>query len=655
MPVVLRSSALFEDDPEMSFAGQYRSEFNVTAENLLDAYRRVAASKYNAQAMTYRRAHGVRDDEQEMCVGCLPVVPAVAGGVAYTANPLDASDDAVTIHAVWGLPKPVVDGSGATDVFVVSRGEPPLIRERELGNKERAYVFARDTGRCRWQRTGERARRPSLTDEQVSELTREVLRIEAHLGGAQDVEWALDEEGSFVLLQSRHLSRRSPEEEEGVEEAPPVGVAEAPLLAGGTTASPGSATGPVCVVRSREDAVDLPVGAIMVVAQPLPFWATALDRAAAVVSERGGVAGHLANVAREFHCPALFGIEDATRLLREGRIVTVAAGRRQIFAGRVEALLGRAEPKKKPFEGSPVYRALHSAAKHIVPLHLIDPEGESFRPEGCETLHDIIRYCHEKSVTEMFDFAADERLRGQASKQLFDDVPMHYWLIDLDDGLAEELRDDRYVRLDEIESIPMLALWRGMMVIPWDGPPRASAGGFLGVLFGSATNRNLVVSMPSSYTTRNYFMISRHFCGMQLRLGYHFTTVEALVGPRPRENYVSFQFTGGAAGTSFKARRVRLIAEVLEEKGFRTARTADTVRARLEGYPQDEMLEGLEILGYLTMHTRQLDMAMKDDGAVAAYRRWLLDGLDELARLRAADHAGGVGASDDDRGPTDTE
>jgi pyruvate, water dikinase len=627
--VALRSSALGEDMLGTSFAGQYRSELNVSRENLLEAYKNVVASKYSLTAMTYRLNRGIRDEEVAMGVGCMQMVDAVSGGVMYSRNPLDIRDDAVVINATWGLPKSVVDGSAATDLFVVSRGDSMAIREKAIPVKDQKFVCYPEEGVCRLEVTGEESRMASLTDEQAKELARLAVRIEAYYKRPQDIEWAVDGKGSIVILQCRPLFQKAEKEKSPHEEKNDRAKV---LVRGGVTASTGVGSGPVFISRKDMDALQFPAGAVLVTEQSLPRWATLLSRAAAVVTEQGSIAGHLANVCREFGVPALFGVEDAIRHLLNGQTVTVDADGLRIYEGRVEALLTQTEKPRNLMEGSPVYEALKGAAEQIVPLHLLDPDAPAFRAERCRTFHDITRFCHEKSVQEMFQFGKEHQFPERSSKQLLCDVPMQWWVLNLDDGFQEEV-EGRYVKLENIVSIPMLALWEGIAAKPWEGPPPVDGKGLMSVMFEATRNTDLVTGGRSSYGAKNYFIISKNYCSLSSRLGFHFSIVEGLVSERARENYISFQFKGGAADFERRYRRVLFVKELLDEYGFRTSVREDNLLSRIEDRDEGFMKSRLRVLGFITIHTRQLDMVMANAASYRHYQEKIHQDIRELLKV----------------------
>jgi len=609
----LRSSALGEDTAGASFAGQYQSLLNVRREHVLESYLEVAASKYTPQAMSYRLQRGLRDDDVAMSVGCLQMVEARSGGVAYTGNPGDHSDCNVYISSAWGLPKAIVDGRFASDLFVVAREAPRRVIDRTVGNKITQFVTDPVEGVQRGEVPAELREEPSLSDDEALRIADHALRLEGHFGTPVDVEWAMTSGNEIIILQCRPLAQADSVESRSA----PADAPEA-LIRGGVTASPGTGAGPVHWVRQDSQALSCPEGAVLALEQPLPRWAALLGRVTAVVAEEGGVAGHLATVSRELGVPALLGAGRLTAL-EEGAEVTVDAVGRAVYPGRIESLLADSVEPRRPMEGSPVHEALRRALQHIAPLNLIDPDGVDFRPANCQTLHDITRFCHEQAVREIFAFGTDNPFPEYASKQLHHNVPMQWWVLDLGEGFKHPVTG-RYVHLDEIACGAMLALWDGMVAVPWDGPPAVSGRGLASILFEATTNPALATPFKKPYADRNYFIISKHFLNLQSRFGFHFTNVEALAGSRPEENYLSFSFKGGAADLERKVARARFIGDLLADVGFQVQITEDVVNARRTGLESADVEQGLRVVGYLLMHTRQLDMVMNDPATVEHYR-----------------------------------
>ncbi len=140
-------------------------------------------------------------------------------------------------------------------------------------------------------------------------LAEMALRLESHFGCPQDIEWAIQTDGSFQILQTRPLlilGKETPPAE--AVSTPPI---EQPvILEGGITASPGVACGPAFLIETTVDMLQFPPGAVLVARIPLPQWAALLSQAAAVVTDQGALTGHLAAVAREFKVPALMGTQN---------------------------------------------------------------------------------------------------------------------------------------------------------------------------------------------------------------------------------------------------------------------------------------------------------------------------------------------------------
>jgi len=616
--VSLRSSAIGEDTGKASFAGQYASRLNVSPEFLGHTYKEILASKYSPQAISYQMNMGFRDEDVPMCVGVMAMVDAISSGVMYSRDPGNVRNNVVVINAVWGLAKSVVDGTVSPDLFVVSKDPPGKILKAKIGAKDSKFVCFPEEGVCRMVLAGEERNEPAMTKDQMLSTASLGVRLEDYYGSPQDVEWSIGDDGIVKILQSRPL-RQMEGKTQSVSQTSDMAGGAPILLDSGITACPGVGWGPAFLVNHMLDALQFPAGAVLVTQHALPQWAALLDRAAAVITDHGGITGHLATVSREYEVPALFDTTEGTKRIKNGMIVTVDADAMKVYEGKVTSLLGQTSPaKRKLMEGSPVHRILDSVLKYVSPLNLTDPEGHAFRPQGCRTYHDITRFCHEKAVKEMFSFAKDHHFTERGSKQLVCDIPMQWWVIDLEDGFKKSVEGDE-VHLENIASIPMLALWEGITAIPWKGPPPVDTKGLLSVMFQSTMDPSLNLTRKSRYAEKNYFIISKHFCNLTSRWGYHFSTIEAFLGINPGENYVGFKFKGGGADMTRRRLRLGFIEHILKKFDFGVEIIEDCMTARLEGYDQDFLIERLKVLGYMSMHTRQLDMVMANRDTVDYY------------------------------------
>lgn len=607
--ISMRSSAVEEDMGGATFAGQYRTQLNVGEEFILQTFKEIVASKYMSQAIVYRHQRGFRHQDVVMCVGCLKMVDAGVSGVIFSRPPGKAHGSWVEINAARGLAGRVVSGREKTDFYMVEREGSHAVLQREPGDGL-----------------------PVLSDEQLRKLAAIAIRLEQHFGSPQDIEWSIDHSGEVVILQSRPLAQ--PDEEAATGEAGAEAVCgEKALLSGGRMVSRGVACGPVFKVRSSVDLLEFPPGAVLVVEHSLPEWASLVNRAAALISDTGHAATHLAIVAREFGKPAVFGLENAVRQLENGVMVTVDADSRCVYDGRNKEAIKRAAPAANLMAGSPVYLILEEIMKQVLPLNLTDPGSPFFKPSHCRTYHDITRFCHEKAVTEMFSFGEKAGYDLRAAKQLVDETPFQWWVIDLDDGFREGFDPrERYVSIGDIVCEPMQAIWAGMTAKPWQGPPPVNLKGFGSILFRSTMNPRLDPAVRASLGMKSYFLISKNFCNLSMRLGYHFTLVESYLGSHLTENYVSFTFRGGAADRNRRFVRVFLLRDILERFGFRVEIRQDALTARIEKKEKKELIEGLKILGYLLIHTRQIDMVMGEKAMVDRYRQKILEDLNDLVR-----------------------
>ena len=206
-----------------------------------------------------------------------------------------------------------------------------------------------------------------------------------------------------------------------------------------------------------------------------------------IITDIGGIASHLASVAREFGVPALFDTQTATATLKDGQEITLWASRARVYSGVVEELTRGMRPVKRPIFASPVHLRMQRLLDLISPLNLTDPDSPQFAPEGCRTVHDIIRFCHEISVREMFRFG-EVAGPSRNAVRLKVTIPIQLFAMDLGGGLRQGLTTCDEVNAHDVVSAPFRALWRGLSHpgVNWTSTIAVGAHNFMSLMVGGA-------------------------------------------------------------------------------------------------------------------------------------------------------------------------
>lgn len=625
----VRSSA-YGEDGELSFAGLHESVLNLPRSDIAEAYKRVLASLYSAEALSYRLRMGMVGEEAGMSVLCQEMIDSQASGVIQTVYMEDRDPDRLVVYASFGLGRTVVEGRETPDRYVVDKRSPHEVVSRTIAEKKVSVRAWGQGGEREVAVTGDARFMPAIGDDILATLVGWALSLERFFKHPQEIEWAVDGQGECWLLQSRPLSflQVVSETAEDVCES----CARYPILIEdrGTVAHAGVGSGPVHIVHSNQDMDDFPEGAVLVTRYTAPWLAQIVSRASALISEQGSAAGHLATIAREFRVPALVGVDRATEVLEDGTEITLDTHHRIVYGGRVKELLDYELLQSTVFEECPEFRLLRRLTKRIAPLHLIDPQAPDFSPEGCTSVHDMIRFIHEKAVQELMDFPSIvQRFKGAKVWKLGSEVPLGLKILNLGDGVDPEATGDTLV-IDQVQSRPLRALWAGISLPDtWSTEPVAMD--FKG-LMSSLTKNWDATSGTASAAGFNLAVVSKTYMNLHLRLGYHLNLIDARMHDEPQHNHIYFRFVGGVTDMTRRSRRAQVLAQILSRYHFNAVTKGDLIVARLLHLPKEEIAERLKVLGALIGFTRQLDIQLRSDQDISRFVQEFMGRHGQLAQ-----------------------
>jgi pyruvate, water dikinase len=603
----VRSSALGEDT-ELSFAGQYSTYLNVSEHEIIARYKDVIASKFTPRAIYYYLSHSLDESVLAMSVGCLTMINAFSSGVIYSVDPIEPDSNYLTISAIFGLGEYLVDGSVTPDHYKINRSTGKII-DKKIINQQKRLIFNPKGGTVLVDVPQELRQRQVMTDDQIKCLFDHAQKIEDHYGYPIDIEWSISEDGDPYILQVRPLRIFKKHIKKKYSFA-----GLNPILSGGMTGCPGGGAGPVFKAKNINELQDIPRGSVLVSHHPFPQIITVMDKISAIVTEVGSPASHMATVAREYKVPTLLGLLNA-RELKNGDIVTVDATNCHIYQDKHDELVKAIKPEFELFESDPLYITLKKILVKVSKLYFIHPTDPDFNIDNAHSLHDITRYCHQLSMEEMFNHVIQLHTTRKSTLGyvLESEIPLKVDIIFLDKGISEHRSKDK-LTIDEIDSEPMVRFWQGVIK---EGYPmqrkHPEVVGIRSLVFGKKSNQ--------VYSDMSFAVLSKEFMILSLKMGYHFVSYEALASDDINKNYIKMQFKAGGANLERRSRRIKLINEVLENLGFENYSSGDFLDTFIAYETKQGILDKLNILGRLSMLTKQLDMALSNDAIADWYKK----------------------------------
>ncbi len=339
--VAVRSSATAEDMPEASFAGQQESFLNVKGVNhVLKAIRMVYASLFTSRAISYRYRHGYHFGQVGISVGIQPMVRSDKGssGVIFTLDTESGFDQVVLITSAYGLGEGIVQGGVNPDEFIVYK--PALaagkhaILQRKLGSKASEVVYTKSNAPHNSVKLVAVPKvdqqQFSLSDEDVETLARQSVLIEQHYGCPMDIEWAKDGmTGELYILQARPETVQSAVNKKNtIERYALLGTGK--LLATGQSIGQQIGSGKARVILDHKKMNMVKPGEVIVTDMTDPDWEPVMKHAAGIVTNRGGRTCHAAIVARELGIPAIVGCGDATKKIKDNKLITISCAEGQV-------------------------------------------------------------------------------------------------------------------------------------------------------------------------------------------------------------------------------------------------------------------------------------------------------------------------------------
>jgi pyruvate, water dikinase len=332
--VAVRSSATAEDLPTASFAGQQDTYLNVpNADDLMEKIKKCWSSLFTPRAISYRVTKNFEHSAVKLAVVVQKMVNSDISGIMFTVDP-NSQMPHIIIEAGYGLGEAIVSGKVTPDTYVVEKFHNKIINKR-IAKQTWKFVRGKEGDTIKEDIAQDLVSAQKLTDGQIFQVADIGKNIEIHYDRPMDIEWCIEDNQVFVVQARPVTTLSSNGDDSGKKDTMAEEIKSEKILVKGLAASPGTASGRVRHVADEMNLEVIKKGDIMVTMMTTPDMVPAMTRAAAIVTEEGGMTCHAAIVARELGIPCVVGASESNTILKEGMLVTVEGKTGVVYEGEV--------------------------------------------------------------------------------------------------------------------------------------------------------------------------------------------------------------------------------------------------------------------------------------------------------------------------------
>lgn len=204
--ISVRSSAIDEDSPGHSFAGQLSSFLYLASlDDALRAMRSCWASAFSERGLAYRREHGLALRGISVAVVFQRMIDPDQSGVLFTCDPMANASGRFVVSAVHGVGEGLVSGALDADTYWLAANGGEVL-DQDIADKREAFRRGAGGEGCGREALPESMRRsPCLSREQLTKLHGLGRKLHDFYGRPQDVEWAF-KGGDCYVLQTRPIT-----------------------------------------------------------------------------------------------------------------------------------------------------------------------------------------------------------------------------------------------------------------------------------------------------------------------------------------------------------------------------------------------------------------------------------------------------------------